>query len=439
MQSEDVSLGRQVKRHKDVIASLIQLWPHLHTSDLMEKEDQDQHAFMVKTILGRLKGPLMKAAQLFGNIPDMLPEPYAESCRSLQSHAPSMGWPFVKRRMVGELGAHWESFFSSFEKKAANAASLGQVHRAQLREGPQVAVKLQYPDMKSTLKADLAYLKIGMKLFETFGGAFDLTEIFSEVEEALIKELDYHQEAIWCSRFGDALSNMEGVFVPEVYPSLSTEKLLVLSWVEGASLLSFKEASVCTKNTLARHLFRGWYTPFYQKGWLHGDPHMGNFLGHVDGSITLLDFGCVRQFSYEFVEGVVALYKGLLHNDVGLMTHAYEVWGFTHLTHELIGILNKWALFLYGPVLHDKKGSLNELVSSRQGQVIAKEVYSLLKRQGKIAPPRSFVFMDRVAVGLGSVFMHLDARLNWHRLFEELIEKRPRHVSSYETGSSGSS
>ncbi len=153
---------------------------------------------------------------------------------------------------------------------------------------------------------------------------------------------------------------------------------------------------------------------------------MGNYRGHPDGSITLLDFGCVRAFSQEFVEGVIGLYRGLLHNNREEMIHAYEAWGFKNLSNELIDILNRWALFLYGPVLRDKKVKLSDVVSSHGGQAIAKEVYGLLKNQGKICPPRSFLFMDRVAVGLGSVFMHLDGCLNWHQLFERIIEKRPQ-------------
>ncbi len=232
MGGKEDSLAGQLKRHKDLVGAMWRLLPQLVDSNGSD-DSLAQRALIAQTVLGNLKGPMMKIGQLFGNIPSLLPEPYADSFRSLQSHAPSMGWPFVKRRMAGELGPQWESLFESFSKKAVFAASLGQVHRGRLVQGDEVALKLQYPNMASVMKADLSHIKVWMKLFGVVGGVFDLTEIFNEAEESLLGELDYYQEAHWCETFKNCLEGVPGVHIPNTYPSLSTGKLLVLSLGRG--------------------------------------------------------------------------------------------------------------------------------------------------------------------------------------------------------------
>jgi predicted unusual protein kinase regulating ubiquinone biosynthesis (AarF/ABC1/UbiB family) len=127
------------------------------------KTDKAAHAEDLRTVLGGLKGPLMKVAQFLSTVPDALPQEYALELAQLQSNAPPMGWPFVRRRMQSELGPAWQSRFKTFGQDAAAAASLGQVHRAILPDGREVACKLQYPDMPSVVEADLRQLKLAMR------------------------------------------------------------------------------------------------------------------------------------------------------------------------------------------------------------------------------------------------------------------------------------
>src|SRR3984893_4775115 len=129
------------------------------------RTDRAAHAEDLRTILGGLKGPLMKVAQFLSTVPDALPVEYAEELAQLQSNAPAMGWNFVRRRMASELGPDWRSKFASFSHGAAAAASLGQVHRARLHDGTEVACKLQYPDMASTVEADLRQLRLAMAIY----------------------------------------------------------------------------------------------------------------------------------------------------------------------------------------------------------------------------------------------------------------------------------
>jgi hypothetical protein len=127
-------------------------------------------------------------------------------------------------------------------------------------------------------------------------------------------------------------------------------------------------------------------------------------------------------FPPSFVRGVIELYKALRDNDEDLAVHAYETWGFKDLRREVIEVLNIWAEFVYAPLLRDEVARIQESESGLYGAQVASRVHRELRRIGGIAPPREFVFMDRAAIGLGSVFMHLKAEINWHRLFHDLID-----------------
>jgi predicted unusual protein kinase regulating ubiquinone biosynthesis (AarF/ABC1/UbiB family) len=175
-------------------------------------------------------------------------------------------------------------------------------------------------------------------------------------------------------------------------------------------------------------MFTAWWFPFSRLGVIHGDPHLGNYTVFDDSKgqpagINLLDYGCIRIFPPSFVGGVVDLYRGLLHGDDNLVVHAYETWGFKRLNRDLIDALNIWARFIYGPMLEDRVRSVADGVKpSEYGRRQAFQVHQALKKRGPVTVPREFVFMDRAAIGLGAVFLHLAAELNFHRLFDEAIE-----------------
>ncbi|NMM43484.1 AarF/ABC1/UbiB kinase family protein [Rhodospirillaceae bacterium KN72] len=385
--------------------------------------DKDRHAEQLKTAIGGLKGPLMKVAQILATIPDALPKEYAEELRQLQTNAPSMGWPFVRRRMATELGPSWQSRFGSFEREAAHAASLGQVHRGTLTDGTPVACKLQYPDMASAIDSDLRQLKMIFSLYERYDKAISTARIHEELAERLREELDYAREAKAMRLYAQILKDEPRVTVPEPVADLSTRRLLTMTWLDGKPLLDFKDAPQDVRNDIALALFRAWYVPFYGYGVIHGDPHLGNYAVREDSrSINLLDFGCIRIFPPAFVGGVIDLYHALRTNDDALAVHAYESWGFTNLSKEMLEVLNIWARFLYSPLMEDKVQKIQEADNGLYGAQIAGKVRAELSKLGGVEPPREFVLVDRAAIGLGSVFMHLRATVNWHRLFHELID-----------------
>src|SRR5271156_1165429 len=197
------------------------------------RTDRAAHAEDLRTILGGLKGPLMKVAQFLSTVPDALPAEYAAKFAELQANAPAMGWSFVRRRMAGELGANWEARFAGFGHEAAAAASLGQVHRARLPDGTEVACKLQYPDMASTVDADLRQLKLGLALYHRMDGAIQHENIYAELVERLHEELDYAREAAQMRLYGFMLREVPTVHVPVPIAAYSTKRLLTMTWLEG--------------------------------------------------------------------------------------------------------------------------------------------------------------------------------------------------------------
>src|SRR3954466_9192940 len=205
--------------------------------------------------LGGLKGPSMKVAQLLATIPDVIPPEYAAELQKLQSEAPPMGAAFVRRRMQAELGPDWQKRFGAFELKPAAAASLGQVHRAAAKDGSPLACKLQYPDMQSAVEADLQQLEFVFAIHRRMDPVIDTREIAKEIAARVREELDYRREAKHVALYRAMLKGIDLIRVPDVWPELSTGRLLTLDWLDGRKLLAQKSASLSDRNVNRRARF----------------------------------------------------------------------------------------------------------------------------------------------------------------------------------------
>lgn len=411
-----------------------------------------RRAEILRKVLGDLKGPVMKIGQFLAVIPDLLPEEYAAELARTQTGAPPMGHAFVRRRMAAELGPGWREKFRSFEMDAAFAASLGQVHRAVGLDGTLLACKLQYPDMASAVEADIRQIGLALSLFSAIGGSIDTAQAKAELADRLREELDYSREAKHIALYRQ-MFGLEGkgrapraggkgkggrrklpapplavteedwlVHIPGVIEKLSTNRLLTMTWLGGEKLADVCEAGPQElRDSVAANIFRAWYMPFFRYGVIHGDPHPGNYTIRPGGGVNLMDFGCVRVFSPRLVEGVVRLYEALRGGDEALAAEAYRAWGFDNPCKRLIKTLNIWAGFVYAPFLRDRTMTIAETNTGVYGRETALRVYRELRGIGGISIPREFVLIDRASIGLGSVFLRLGAKLNWHRLFNCLI------------------
>jgi predicted unusual protein kinase regulating ubiquinone biosynthesis (AarF/ABC1/UbiB family) len=218
------------------------------------------------------------------------------------------------------------------------------------------------------------------------------------------------------------LADRDDISVPEPLPALSTKRLLAMTWLEGRPFGEFESAPLKARNGIAVALFKAWWRPFARYGVIHGDPHLGNYTVRADGGVNLLDYGCIRTFRPDFVDGVVALYRALQRRDNRLAAKAYAAWGFSDLSDASVEVLNLWARFIFTPLLDDRVRVVDDGVPAAEyGLRQANEVFAKLKALGGVRPPREFVFMDRAAIGLGAALIRLGARLNFHTLFEEEI------------------
>ena len=373
-------------------------------------------------VLGNLRGPVMKVAQFVATVPGILPPEVAAPLLSLQANAPPMGAGFVRRRMSAELGPDWEKKFKSFEREAAAAASLGQVHRAIAKDGRRLACKLQYPDMGAAVENDVQQFKTLLMLQRGFDSTIDTSDIGKEIAARLNEELDYVREAAHMRLYTIMLADRDDIAVPEPLPALSTKRLLTMTWLDGQPIADYADAELKTRNGIATALFKAWWRPFAHYGVIHGDPHLGNYAVRADNGINLLDYGCVRTFTPGFVEGVIGLFRALQKKDAALAAKSYRAWGFKKLTPELVAVLNMWAGFIFNPLLDDRVRLVDDGVPAAEyGMKQANDVHAKLKKLGGIKPPREFVFMDRAAVGLGGAMIRMGAQLNFNKLFEEEI------------------
>lgn len=424
---DDSRFSRRVKRYAQVGGQVGGLAAQLAGKRLFGRQlDAKKHSGELRDALGGLKGPLMKAAQILATIPEALPEDYARELRQLQHNAPPMGWAFVRRRMRTELGAGWEKKFARFDREAAAAASLGQVHRAESHDGRELAVKLQYPDMASNVEADVEQLRWAFRVYRQYDSTIDTSDIYKELVARLHEELDYEREGRHIALYRLMLAEEAQVRAPEPLMELTSKRILTMTWLDGRRLLDFAEANPDqeVRNRAALNMFRAWYVPLYYYGVIHGDPHLGNYTINDDASVNLLDFGCIRVFRPAFIKGVIDLYHALRDDDDDLAVEAYTAWGFgeTAKRKDVLQVLNIWARFIYRPLLEDRVQSIHEGSSGAEGARTISRVHRELRKHGGVKPPREFVLMDRAAVGLGSVFIHLQAEINWHRVFNELIE-----------------
>jgi predicted unusual protein kinase regulating ubiquinone biosynthesis (AarF/ABC1/UbiB family) len=385
------------------------------------EQDQAELARQLRSALGNLRGPIVKLAQLLATVPGALPAEYVAELIALQSQAPPMGQAFVDRRMRAELGEGWRRRFATFERTAAAAASLGQVHRAVGEDGRALACKLQYPDMESAVEADLGGLDLMLRILQQYQRALIMGNIRTEIEARLREELDYCLEARHMALYREMLADEERISVPEPVPELSTRRLLTMTWLDGEPILRCVDWPEARRTELAMTMFRAWYVPFFEYGVIHGDPHLGNYTVRPDGGLNLLDFGCLRAFPPALVQGVIDLYRAVQNGDRALAAHAYRTWRFEHLSREVTDALNVWAHFVFEPLLEDKSQTIGALTGEIHGRATAERVIAELHQAGGVDIPREFVIMDRAAIGLSAVFLRLQAKVNWHRLFEELI------------------
>ncbi|WP_420577932.1 ABC1 kinase family protein [Ekhidna sp.] len=257
--------------------------------------------------LSELKGSALKMAQLLSMDQNVLPKAYSDKFAMAQYSAPPLSYPLVKKTFVQNLGKEPNEIFDTFGKSASNAASMGQVHKAELN-GEKLAVKVQYPGVAESIKSDLKLAKpFALKLMNVKGK--DVEPYMKEVEGKLLEEADYGLELQQSMDFAKKCEQVDGVFFPKYYPELSAPQILTMSWLEGEPIGSWmkREQKQEDRNKLGQILWNFYMYQMHTMRMMHADPHPGNFIIDEKNDLGVIDFGCIKHIPDDFYQAYFEL------------------------------------------------------------------------------------------------------------------------------------
>jgi predicted unusual protein kinase regulating ubiquinone biosynthesis (AarF/ABC1/UbiB family) len=254
-------------------------------------------ALRVLNSMNYLRGAMMKVGQTLANFPDIVPSEFVETLEQLHFSAQPMHWSLLREMVFNELGSDPENLFGSFDKRAFAAASLGQVHQAELKTGQTVAVKIQYPGIARSIREDFRNFVLFMFPTRISRDWENTKEQLDDLRMRLERETDYRREADTLQRMHTLFSEDDGIVLPQVIPQFSTSRVLTMERLPGLHLYEFlaTNPSQETRNEFARKIVRAWYRMTYAGRVVYADIHPGNFLFMDDGRLGIIDFGFVLE------------------------------------------------------------------------------------------------------------------------------------------------
>lgn len=392
-----------------------------------ERRARLEEQFVIKTaedvasVLGGMKGAIMKAGQMFSFIADGLPPDAQRALASLQADVAPMAPSLAEKVIVDELGAHPEELFLYWEPVPVAAASIGQVHRAVLRDGREVAVKVQYPGVDQAISSDLDNAQLLYGLFSQFAlPSLDVKSLIDEVRDRMAEEIDYRVELHSQQEFAEIYRGHPFIRVPSPVAEYSARRVLTSEWVDGLRWQEFLDtADVSTKQLAAEALMRFSQGSLHHYRMFNGDPHPGNYRFHKDGTITFLDFGLVKRWTKEEVEELDPVLDAVLAQDADALVHLMVELQTIPADHGVDpSVILDYVSTPYVPFLQPEFTYTREWMRSALEKVIdADGHYRDLLQQVNL--PASYVILDRLVWGAGSLLAHLDATANWGALLAE--------------------
>ena len=281
----------------------------LFDSDLSRDELDANNAEDIYNSLSELKGSALKVAQMLSMDKNVLPTAYQQKFTMSQYSAPPLSYPLVVKTFKKYLDKSPDDIFDTFTMNAVNAASIGQVHKATL-DGKTLAVKIQYPGVGDSISSDLKMVRpIAASMFKI--NTKELEEYIGEVESKLLEETDYQLELERSIAITNSCKSMEGIVFPSYYPELSSERILVMDWIDGRHIKEWLETnpSQDVRNQIGQRLWDFYNYQIHDLKLVHADPHPGNFLITDKGELGIIDFGCVKEIPLDFYDQYFQLMK----------------------------------------------------------------------------------------------------------------------------------
>ena len=380
-------------------------------------------------MLGEMKGAAMKLGQLASFYEFAAPGEYLGTYRDaltmLQNNAPPMDPEASKAVIKEEFGKSVDELFETFDDEAVAAASIGQVHRAVLPGGEEVAVKVQYPGVDQAVRADLKNVSAMTKLAVAIAPNIDPKDVANEVKERVLEELDYRREAANQKKFAELFRGHPFIVVPKVFEDYSRTRVITQEFVHGEPFMSAFEWGQEAKDELAEILFRFFYGSLDRFLLFSADPHPGNYLLLKDGKVAFLDYGLVRSVDPGTLSQLLEIVQALIHDDKDRGRRALEGIGILNKRTPEINAVWEHLKMINAPILHD--GPMKIDVAMVQNVASAgfdprSDAFQTLR---KVGIPGIMVTFNRMSFGVASLLGRLDATANWQAIARELWEGAP--------------
>lgn len=382
-----------------------------------------QQAYQLKTaeeaaqLMGQMKGVFMKLGQIASFAKESLPPEARAALAHLQQDAPPMAFALVEEQIVRELGGPLSRHFSDFDAVPLAAASIGQVHRARLHDGRDVAVKVQYPGVDQAIRSDLKFTQGLVSMGAMFFPNGDSNAMVAELKARLEDELDYTLEAKNQAVFGAIWAGHPLIRIPRVHTALCSRRVLVQDFVAGLAFDDFIAAALPDEKRLAFHVMNDFvFDSMHLFERFNGDPHPGNYLFHDDGGITFLDFGCVKRFPSSFMADMRDLNRAIVEEDMALFEHALRATRIV-LPGRPLDRDAAWEFFQYHarPFAKDEVFTFTPAYLREAGEVMR------LSSVRRFNLPPDLLFFNRITFGLNAIYERLGASANFHQMYRRYI------------------
>jgi len=362
--------------------------------------------------LAELKGTAMKMGQILSYMDTTLPPEARELLSILQTHSQPTAFAAIEATLREDFGALADVLLAELVREPVATASVGQVHRARLPGGVDVAVKVRHPGIEAAIRADFRSASIGKSLARLFAPGSDVDEFVAEAEARFLEECDYEQERRRQSRFAVLYAGHPVLAIPAVHPGWCSARVLTTSWHTGVGLDAFvQRATQQERDVAGRALYEFYLGSLYRHGLFNADPHPGNLLFEAHGRLVVLDHGCVREFTPATVNAIAELSGAVRAGDDARLRAALKALGVRNPDGPGFDVTRRLLHAFFAPVLKPGVRPMEAAVSLDLREV-ARNKKSMLRLQ----LPGKLLFLFRIRFGLYAVLARLGAKLDWQAL-----------------------
>jgi predicted unusual protein kinase regulating ubiquinone biosynthesis (AarF/ABC1/UbiB family) len=380
----------------------------------------------VTRTMGEMKGAFMKLGQMMSFVTDSVPAEYRAAMASLQASAPPMDLALLRDVAERELGRPLERAFARFDEQPLASASIGQVHRAQLPDGTEVVVKIQYPGVAEAIGADLANVGVLYRMMAMFYPNLDPKPVVEELRGRITEELDYEREArnqmVFCDRYQDH----PFIRVPRVIASHSSKRVLTSEFVAGRRFADLLADDPAARSRWGEILWRFVFSSIIEYGVFNGDPHPGNYLVDAQGRVVFLDYGCIKYFPEQMLTDWIALVRSHFAGAPDEFRANAVRLGFLPEDGKVTAAtLFEYFGYFYEPFRSDRTFAFTNEYNSASLKMIFKPEGEFTGLQKQLNLPPDFVFVNRIQWGVYSIMAQLGATGNYHKIHREYLYGEP--------------